>query len=313
MRLGLSVIFLILSVSTSGHASLFDADFEPCYKNLDTATVHLGGEKLLDGDKNFILLKPHTSNSVYYQLNCPRRVFALQVLKAQTAGDEVIKKAIDTLAYQATFSPEAATTLIEFIKTNPNQELRGMAAKAFYFLLDIFPNVAVQVEYYGKPYFKEFFLAAVITEKNREVSYWIAQVAQKNAGYFYAGDKVCYRKQYGAHLRQLGEKLAEDFLPLIINALNARAKFDDEDNLLIKNELLVAINNFSYSRYLKYNKQNGEGLASYLSAEASDGLKDLILSIKPLADIFKGQRKLKDKMPQYDSYCRDSVYYPPGR
>lgn len=301
---------LLIIVANAANASLFDADFEPCYKRVVFPQIKLEREKLLEGDGNFILLKPHVDNSVYFDLNCARRVYAIEVLKRDNAATELVQKALDVLAYQATFSPEAAVVLIEFLKSNDNQELRASAAKALYFLNDIFPNIAVQAEFFQKPYFLDFFREVTFYEKNKDVASWVAQIAQKVAGYFYRGDRYCYRKQFSSRIRQHGEDLAKVLAPIIFSALKARTIDDNDDNVDVRNELIVAVNNFGYSRFIKYDSSTLNKLVAYYESEKDPHFKKWILNMVHFSDVLTGKRQVRKSLPDYDSYCPDSALHP---
>lgn len=296
------LVFALLLAPQLSLASIFDAEFDPCLKRVSTAQLRLEKENLLQGDHNFILFKPHTDNSVYYELNCPRRVFALEVIKDPNAKTETLSKALDVIAYQSTFSPEAATGLIEFLKTSKNEELRELAAKAFYFLHDIFPNIGIHADYYKKAYFINFYRSVLSSEKNKEVAFWLAQVPQKVGGYFYSSQNFCYRDHLLTATREIGEALAKVFTPLIVDALNLKLA-KGEDNELIRNELIVALNNFSYSRFIKYDQQTLKKLATYFKAEKEESFRVRVKAITPINDYLTGQRKLEKTIPDQDQYC----------
>lgn len=299
------VLFLVWS--SQALASAFDADFEPCYKEIDYSETKLYAEELLEGDKNFILFKPHTDSSIYYALNCPRRVVALQVVKDRSGKykNATIKKALDVLGYQATFTPEAATAIIEFIKTSVDQELRGHAGFAFYYLFDHFPNISIQLDYFKKKSFKEFYLRALASENNPTVSFWFAQVAQKNAGYFYdpGNPKYCYRERFSSTDTQVGEEMAKTLLPIVARALVIHAASSSESDQITKNELLVAVNNFAYSRFLKYNAHTLKLFNDYFHIEKSKDLKEMLLRVPALSEFVNGKRTLPKNIPTIDMYC----------
>ncbi len=301
----------ILSLSSQVFASAFDADFEPCYRHqISYSEIKLEGEKLLEGDKNFILFKDQSNGQGYYALNCPRRVFALQVVndRNQKYNDVIVKKALEVLAYQSTFTPEVATAVIEFIKSRTNQDLRAYASFTFYYLFDHFPNIGIQLDYFKKKSFKEFYRGVLITEANPLVTFWFAQVAQKTAGFFYdpGNSKGCYRTHFDARTRELGEEMARTLLPIVARALVAKGNLTSEDDLVSKNELLVAIGNFAYSRFLKYDASTLQLFKDYFHLEKSNDFTEMLLRVPAISEFIKGERTLSNTIPAQDSYCGPS-------
>lgn len=304
----MKVLFaLAFGFSSQVFASAFDADFEPCYRQIDYSEIKFGQEKLLEGDKNFVLFRLEADGKNYYALNCPRRVFALQVINDRTKkySNEIIKKALEILGYQSTFTPEVATAIIEFIKSSSHQELRAHAGFAFYYLFDHFPNISIQLDYFKKKSFKEFYKEVLTTEPNHQLTFWLAQVAQKTAGYFYdpGNTQYCYRSHFDGKVRELGEELASTLLPTVAQALVTKGKLNSEEDQVSKNELLVAVNNLAYSRFLKYDGRTLKLFYDYFRLEKTNELKEILLRVPAINEFIKGKRHLPKVIPARDGYC----------
>ncbi|OQW54275.1 MAG: hypothetical protein A4S09_06140 [Proteobacteria bacterium SG_bin7] len=301
------IFTFLLNIPAIVFASVFDADFEPCYREIDYSKIKFEGEKLLEGDNNFILFQPHTDNKIYYILNCPRRVFALRVIndRSKKYSDEIINRALEVLAYQSTFTPEVATGIIEFIKSSPNQELRAQAGFAFYFLFDHFPDISIQLDYFKRKEFKEFYKNILTQETNQKLTSWFAQAAQKTAAYFYDPGSVqyCYREHFTDKYRELGEELARTLLPIVVQALVLKGDLNSEGDQISKNELLVAIGNFAYSRFLKYDAHTLKLLNDYFQSEKVNDLREILLRVPAINEYIKGDRRLSSAIPKHDNYC----------
>lgn len=266
------IFALLIAISSLfpslGFSSEFDAAIEPCSGKFSESELRQRGSKLLNGQLNFIKVYAENGSDFHYTLNCPRRMFALLVIKEQKENWATTYKALDVIGWQSTFSNEVAQTLIEFILSTPNNSLKRKAAWAFYFLLDGMPQVSVQVDFYSQDSFKNFYLD-YLSSDNTGAAFHLAQVAQKTAGYFLQppqADRMhCYRPSITLEKRILGEKLARNMTPILIDALFKRLE-NTPTNEIIRNEIFVALRNFSYSEFLKRDKEFVLRLKSYKTA-----------------------------------------------
>ncbi|MDZ4660400.1 MAG: hypothetical protein SGJ18_02145 [Pseudomonadota bacterium] len=263
----LNRLFIVLTTLTlsllpsQAFSSEFDSTIDPCQEKESIEDLRKRGNVLLEG-LNFLKIGSN------YHLNCAKRLYALLVIREQTESWETTFNALDTIGWQSTFSDQAAQTLMDFIDTNPNNPLKRKAAWAFYFLLEGFPKIEVQNHFFSQKSFLLFY-QNFLNSDTSGAAYYLAQVAQKTAGYFLqppvADMRHCYRDNLSNEKHVAGENLAKLFAPLLVNALFQRLD-NSPTNESVRNEIFVALRNFSYSQFLKNNKDLVEKIRLYKSA-----------------------------------------------
>ncbi len=261
MNLVFTLSFLLMG--SISNASVFDSEIDPCHGTYSESDLRAKGNKLLEGDLNFITVKePIPGTNIYYRLTCDRRLYSLLVIKEQKESHQQIEQALSAIAWQSTFSLEAAETLMNFINTSPSNILKGKAAFSFYYLHDVFPKVQVMIDFYEKQKFRNFYRKMLASDHVEQSSHF-AQVAQKIAGYFLSTENSCYRSQFSDEIRIQGERAAKIFIPMLMEALLSHRINMEPDAVVVRSEILVALGNFAYSEFARTDKTYHDQLTYY--------------------------------------------------